>query len=161
MADLRGSGCVGRASFAGFVGEYASFEAHKYRGADHSARCLLEAEGAFDNEREYGRDAADVGNKHVESDSEVAQGHKRHDDGAYAGDAGDAAEDHYETEYGQGYRHCHRRYAEGVSEGCGDGVGLDHIVGEAELAEYGYREYDGEPAFVQAFGDIVRRASDV
>ena len=46
-------------------------------------------------------------------------------------------------------------------EGCGYCVGLYHVVRKAELADDGHRENHGEPALVQALGDVVGRAADV
>ena len=50
----------------------AAFEAHKNRGAHSASRCLLETEGALDDECENAGDGADVAEYYPEGDARDA-----------------------------------------------------------------------------------------
>ena len=116
VADVCGGGCVRGAAFAGFVGEYAAFEAHQYGHSYRSAGRLTEAECAADYDSENLRDGSYVGDDYPQGYAEVGQGHEGHDVGAYFGYALYSAEDDGQGEHAEGYGHQHRRDVEGFSE---------------------------------------------
>ena len=116
VADICGRRCVRGAAFAGFVGEYAAFEAHQYGHSYRSASRLTEAECAADYDSENLGDGSYVGDDYPQGYAEVGQGHEGHDVGAYFGYALYAAEDDGQGEHAEGYGHQHRRDVEGFSE---------------------------------------------
>ena len=155
-----GSCGVRRTALAGFVAEESALEAHKHRPADGTSYDGRQAEGIFDDDAQHAGDKLQIRQHYPHGNGEIAQCHDGDDDGTHLRYALYAAEDDEEGEGGQGGCHPVWAYAEGLREGRGDGVGLHHIVRQSELADDGYGEDAGKPAFADALGDIVGRPAD-
>ena len=152
-----GSRCrhIGRAAFARLVGKESALHS-VHDGCSDAAACrLMNAEGVCQDCLEDMRNEFDVHHNDDDGQHQIADSHNGHQDGTDMGYALDAAEDDEQGQERQYASHPYGRQAEGLLHGSTDGVGLDRVVGETELAGDEYGKRNGHPPLVQSALDIV------
>ena len=170
------SGGIRRGTLAGFVGEQAAFDAehHALRNqtAQQAAAGRFERERVFKNQADYAWNFAEVGGNHIQRHADIHQRHHRHNRFGHASHTFNAAENNRSGSNHQNRRNAvfvvvphffghavHRGHARRRLDSLHNRVGLNRVIHEAEAENQADRKQDGQPALVQAVGNIIRRAA--
>ena len=135
---------MGGRTHACLVGEQAPGHAvaHGLPHADThgAAQDGLGVEGTLKNQGKGVRQVGNIGNQHDEAAHQIEAGHDRHQLLRDGGNAGDAAQEDEGGHHRQHHAHDPGGDAQRLLEGVADGVGLDHVAGEAQGEDDSQRE---------------------
>ena len=161
VSDIGRSSHVRCRTHTGFVAEETALDTLHQGHTDTATQGLFPTEGRAYDELDDIRQVGDVHAYDDEGQNDVSQGHDRHDDAAYLGNALDTTEDNHEREHGEDDAHPSIVELEGLLEGCTDGVALHGVEGKGkgEDDEHG-KEY-AHPRLLETLLHVVSRTTDV